>query len=333
MKTQIFKNSKYFLLMILFSGSVLTMSGQPAEKKISREYSVSEGFTLGIDNKYGEINIVNWEQDRVTVDITITVEARSESKAEELLKQIEIDISESKSEVYFDTEVEKINAGGKTTINIKYDVKAPAYINAMLEQSYGEVYIQELTGTAELEIRYGSLRATSLVNREQNSWNTLDLKYGNATIENVSALSAEVMYSELTVNTSQVLETESAYSKLFFGTVSELSAECKYDKLNVDLLEGILEVDGAYTNVSVVTISQGFSQVFIDLAYGNFKAGLESQAAFAIEAEVSFGSIRIPDGDYEMEKEATNQAVRGTIGGKSAAKILADIKYGNLVLE
>lgn len=333
MKNQIFKNSKYFLLMILFSGSVLTISGQPAKKQISKEYNVSEGFTLGVDNKYGEINIVNWDQDRVTVDITISVEARSESKAQELLNQIEIDISESKSEVYFDTEVEQINAGGKTTINIKYDVKAPAYINAMLEQSYGNVFIQELTGTAELEIRYGSLRATSLVNADQNVWNTLDLKYGDATIENVSALSAEVMYSELTVNASQVLETESAYSKLFFGKVLELSAECKYDRLTLDNLEGILEVDGAYTNVSVGTISRDFSQVFVDLAYGNFKAGLENQAAFAIEADVSFGSIRIPDGDYEMEKEATNQSVRGTIGGRSAAKILADIKYGNLVLE
>lgn len=333
MKNQIFKNSKYFLLMILFSGSVLTISGQPAKKQISKEYNVSEGFTLGVDNKYGEINIVNWDQDRVTVDITISVEARSESKAQELLNQIEIDISESKSEVYFDTKVEQINAGGKTTINIKYDVKAPAYINAMLEQSYGNVFIQELTGTAELEIRYGSLRATSLVNADQNVWNTLDLKYGDATIENVSALSAEVMYSELTVNASQVLETESAYSKLFFGKVLELSAECKYDRLTLDNLEGILEVDGAYTNVSVGTISRDFSQVFVDLAYGNFKAGLENQAAFAIEADVSFGSIRIPDGDYEMEKEATNQSVRGTIGGRSAAKILADIKYGNLVLE
>jgi len=333
MKSQIFKNSKYFLLMILFSGSLLIVSGQPSEKKISKEYTVSEGFTLGIDNEYVEINIVNWDQDRVTVHITISVEARSESKAEELLKKIDVDISESKSKVYFDTEVEQINVGGNTKINIRYDVKAPAYINAMLEQSYGNVYIQELTGTADLEIRYGSLRATSLVNKEKGSWNSLDLKYGNATIENVSALSAEVKYSELSVSTSHVLETESAYSKLFFGRVSELSAECKYDKLNLDLLDGILEVDGAYTNVSVGTISNGFSQVFIDLAYGNFKAGLEKQAAFAIEADVSYGSISIPDGNYEMEKEATNEAVRGTIGGRSDAKIFADIKYGNLVLE
>jgi hypothetical protein len=333
MKSLIFKNSMYVLLVILFSGSALTVSGQAAEKRISKEYRINQGFTLGIDNSYGEINIVNWEQDAVAVDITITVEARSESKAEEILKKIEIDISESSAEVYFDTEVEQINTGSNTTINVVYDVKAPAYINAMLEQSYGNVYIQELTGTAELEIRYGGLMATSLMNQDKNSWNVLDLKYGEATIEKVTALSVEVKYSELTVKESQVMEIESAYSKLFFGKVMELSAECKYDKLNLDFLKGVLEVDGAYTNVSVGTISNGFSEVLVDLAYGNFKAGLDKGAAFEIEADISFGSIRIPDGDYEMEKEATFEEVRGTIGGGSGAKILADIKYGNLVLE
>lgn len=333
MKNQIFKNRYAILLMVLFSGTLMTVSGQTSEKRINKEYNISEGFTLGIDNEYGEINIVNWDQDVVDVEITISVESKSESKAEDILEKIEIDISESKTRVDFDTEVEQVSTGGKTKINVVYDVKAPAYINATLEQSYGSMYIQEITGIAYLEVRYGSLMATALINQDRDSWNTLDLKYGEATIENVTALAAEVKYSELTVNESMVLETESAYSKLFLGKVVELSAECKYDKLNVDLLTGILEVDAAYTNVSVGRISNDFSEVFVDLAYGNFKAGMDQQPAFAIEADVSYGSINIPEGDYVTEKQAGNEEVRGTIGGGSVAKILADIKYGNLVLE
>lgn len=333
MKSLIFKQSLRFMLTLIFAGAFIQASGQVSEKRISKEYAVNEGFTLGIDNAYGEINIVNWNQDKVAVDITISVEARSESKAEELLKKIEIDISESRSEVYFDTEVEQINTTGKTNIKVVYDVKAPAYINAVLEQSYGNVYIQELTGTAVLEIKYGGLMATSLMNSGKDKWNTLDLKYGEATIEHVSALTAEIKYSELTVNESRVMETESAYSKLFFGKVNDLSAECKYDKLNLDLLTGVLEVDGAYTNVSVGTISEVFSEVNVDLAYGNFKANLSQQAAFAIEADVAYGSIRIPEGDYAREKQGTGEEVAGTIGGSSNARVLADIKYGNLVLE
>lgn len=333
MRNQIFKNRYAILLMVLFSGTIMTVSGQTSEKRINKEYNISEGFTLGIDNEYGEINFVNWDQDVVDVEITISVESKSESKAEDILEKIEIDISESKSRVDFYTEVEQVNTGGKTKINVVYDVKAPAYINATLEQSYGSMYIQEITGIADLEVRYGSLMATAFMNQDRDSWNTLDLKYGEATIEKVTALAAEVRYSELTVNESMVLETESAYSKLFLGKVVELSAECKYDKLNVDLLTGILEVDAAYTNVSVGRISNDFSEVFVDLAYGNFKAGLDPQPAFAIEADVSYGSINIPEGDYVKEKQAGNEEVMGTIGGGSVAKILADIKYGNLVLE
>lgn len=333
MKSLIFKNSMRFLLAIIFAGAFISATGQVSEKRISKEYNVSEGFTLGIDNEYGEINIVNWDQDKVSVEITISVESKSESKAEEILKKIDIDISESKTEVYFDTEVEQLNTSGKTNINVIYNVKTPAYINTVLEQSYGNVYIQELTGTAVLEIKYGSLMATSLVHRDKDKWNTLDLKYSEATIENVTALSADIKYSELTVNESLVLQTESAYSKLFFGKVTELSAECKYDKLNLDLFTGVLEVDGAYTNVTVGTISSDFSEVNIDLAYGNFKAGLEQQAAFDIEADVAYGSIRIPKGDYALEKQGGNEEVLGNIGGSSDARILADIKYGNLVLE
>lgn len=333
MKSLIFNNSLRILLTVICAGAFLTASGQVSEKRMSKEYPVSEGFTLGIDNEYGEINIVNWDQDKVSVEITISVEAKSESKAEDILKKIEIDISDSKSEVYFDTEVEQINTSGKTNIKVIYNVKAPAYINAVLEQSYGNVYIQELTGNAVLEIKYGNLMATSLANMDSDKWNTLDLKYSEATIEYATSLMADVKYSELTVNESLVLETESAYSKLFFGKVTELSAECKYDKLNLDLLAGVLQVDGAYTNVTVGNISNEFSEVNVDLAYGNFKAGLGPQAAFAIEADVSYGSIQIPKGDYATEKQGGNEEVLGTIGGRSDARILADIKYGNLVLK
>ena len=249
-----------------------------------------------------------------------------------MLEKIDIEISESKSEVNFDTDAENVNSTGKTKVNVVYDVKAPVWINADLEQSYGNVYIQELTGIAELEIRYGNLTATALMN-ETEDWNTLDLKYGAASIDHLTALTAEVKYSELTVKESGIMETESAYSKLFLGSVSELSSECKYDKLNIDMVESALHVDGAYTNVTVGELSKDFAEVVVDLAYGNFKAGLESGAAFKIEADVSYGSARIPDGDYMMEKQATNVEVDGNIGGKSDALLVADIKYGNLVLE
>ena len=332
MKNQQFKQRMRLLFILLLAGTLLPLSAQKADKKITEAYKVSNGFTLGVENTYGEINITNWDRNEVSVEVTVDVEARSQSKAEAMLDDIEISISESSNAVYFETEMDLKIIGGQKKINVRYDVKDPDYINVALEQKYGEVYVQELTGVADIEIAYGGLVAGRL-SPETGSWNSLEMAYGNADIEQVTALSAEVRYSEITIKRAGNLEIESAYSEFYLGEVNAIELESKYDKVMLKKLMGSLEIESAYTQVTLDQLSNRFNEIDAEMTYGNFTAGLEKGVSFDIEAEVVYGSIRIPKGNYSSDKQGMRQEVKGTVGAGGKSSITVEMKYGNLSLD
>jgi hypothetical protein len=317
----------------MLTGSTGIVSGQKAEKEINKNYNITEGFSLDITNKYGEINVVNWKKDELSVEIIITAEASSQSKAEELLKEVEIETSESRSDANFTTRINSKGMRGDNKIQVVYNVKTPEYLNITLVQSYGNIYIQDITGLANLELKYGNLTANRLAISDPDVWNNLDLAYGKAAIEYVNALNVEVQYSELNISGSDVLSVESAYSKLFLGNLIDLDIESKYDKLSAELLEGSMSIESAYTQVSVNRIIPGFTGIFAEMAYGNFKGSLDAKTAFMIDAETAYGSINIPEGDYQSSKEGNHEEVHGNVGGQTQSKVDVSIIYGNLVLK
>ncbi|HKK64067.1 MAG TPA: hypothetical protein VJ951_15995 [Bacteroidales bacterium] len=331
MKTQMYKRDKYLASILLAVMITIAGNAQTAEKMIEKSYAISKGFTLEIDNEYGETNIVNWDKDELSVVITITTEAGSQSKAEKMLERISVDIDERSSLVSFDTEIENMNASGTKDMMIIYDVKTPSYINATLEQSYGSMYIQELSGYTELEVKYGSLNANALYYQDDEKTNALDLAYGEADLAYVASLSAEVKYSKLSIDESETLILESAYSKYYLGNIVSLDLESKYDKLDVVQLSGSLILESAYTNVNIDNISEDFSLLKLDMKYGNFKGNLASPPSFEIDAFVDFGSIDIPEGNLHREKDGLSEEVIGTVGSGDGS-VTAELKYGNLTL-
>ncbi len=321
------------LVFVTIIPSAGIVNAQKAEKVISKEYTISEGFSIGISNKYGEINLVNWDKDLLSVEVIISTEANTQSRAEDLLKAIDIEIEKETSEVNFRTIIDANKLVGNNRIKIIYNVKAPAYISVDIKQSYGNVFIQDITGFAELELKYGNLTANSLAASETDRWNLLDLAYGKATLDYVNTMSIDIKYSELSIGDSELLSIESAYSKFSLGEVVNLDLQSKYDKLSVESLKGSLHLESKYTQVSVGTITHQFKAIYADMSYGNFKGGLDNNCAFNISAETDYGSIRVPEGDYLLTREGIRERVTGNIGGESDAVFEAEIRYGNLELK
>ncbi len=332
MKTLKYNTGTMLLTLLFVVGFTMTMQAQHAEKVIAKDYTISEGFTLGIDNQYGEINLVNWDQDECSVVVTVRAEAGSQSAADDLLKNVDIDISESDSRVEFETDISSNAMSGRKKINVSYEVKVPAYINVSLEQSYGHIYIQEIAGVAELDVRYGSLTADALSLSDSREWNSLDLAYGEADIAFVSALLVDMKYSNATLSESQMLEINSAYSKVFMDQVGELKIDSKYDKYTAAYLEESLNISSAYTQLTVDMISKNFTEINARMKYGNFKGGLENNTAFKIDAEVSYGSINIPEGNYELIRENTSEEAHGIVGSNPVASVSVSLRYGNFNL-
>ena len=330
MKNLRFKTGMSLLLALMFAGA--SVFGQKAEKEISKEYKITKGYTLNIDNKYGAIEVVNWDKSELSVLVKIETEASSEEKAESLLKRVTIDISEEKSAVYFETDIDFKKMVNNNKVKVTYMVKTPAFLNVNLEQKYGYIFIQDISGEANLEIKYGNLDAKMLVREQQDAWNNVDIAYGDGTIEETGALSTEVKYGGLTISKSTELSIESAYSKLYLGEVNILDIESKYGKVNMEQLKGSISVESAYTNVSLGLISADFEMIEAEMSYGNLKGELAPGASFKINAETAYGSISIPDGNYHSDKHGPRHEINGSVGSSSDSEINVSIRYGDLRL-
>jgi len=49
-------------------------------KKIHKEIQVSKDALIEIDNYYGDLNITSWDQDKVVIDVLITVKGKNSKK-------------------------------------------------------------------------------------------------------------------------------------------------------------------------------------------------------------------------------------------------------------
>jgi hypothetical protein len=350
MKKRVFKSKSLLLSLLLIVTVSFSLSAQDARREYSENYDVSKGMTLITDTKYSDVELITWDKSNVDILAVVEVDASSQSRAEEALKKIDIQIGKSGNNITVETEMENgWSRNVKTSITIT--IKAPAWVNLNLENSYGDLFIQEASGHVQVDLKYGNLKAGTLSRANEKPYSTLDLAYSDGLIDDAGWLEVEVSYSDLEINLSKMLFVDSKYSKLlgekaggivtdgmydkyYFDEVDSFVAELKYSGLKFGKLNKTLSLHSAYTNAKIETLSNGFDEVDAELSYGNLTMGLEAGAAFKFEGEAKYGNVSINTGD-RMSKTRENNYTRvwGNVGSNPKSSIYVITKYGNSSFE
>ncbi|MFZ5942087.1 MAG: hypothetical protein ACOYXB_16085 [Bacteroidota bacterium] len=337
------------LSVLLILGVSFSLSAQKAQKAISKSYDVSKTFDLSIENKYGEIKVLNWTKNVVDVQVEIIVEAASQAKADELLSGIDVAVSEGTDMASFITRFnEKEGWKDKTNVQVNYTVNLPEWVNADLKNKYGNLFIQTLSGKVKVDVAYGSFQIGTLSRGSSEPVNSVRLAYGEGTIENAGWLNVVLAYSNLTVNNSSSINIQSEYSKLFtekadvlaikgkydkyaIGEVSTLQLETKYSGLSVTKLYKSITLKSSYTGTKIDLIAGSVNSVNAEISYGNFKAGLEKGASFNVDCKVKYGELSLPSASgLTYNKDENESSAKGRIGSASAGELKVNLSYGNL---
>jgi len=346
----VYSKKSLFLSLLLIIGLSFSLSAQKAQKTISRSYNVNKTFDLQVDNKFGDIKVLNWTKDVVDVQVEIIVEAPSQTKAEDILKGIDVAISEGIDLASFKTKFGDDGGWGKNTeVQVNYTISLPVRVGVDLKNKYGDLFIQSLTGKAVIDVAYGSLKAESLGRGNEEPVNSLNLAYSNGTVENCNVLNVNLAYSDLTVGESKTLLVDSRYSKLYTTRGESLTIDGKYDKyglgvlgsliiktryssISVEKLSKLFEMDAAYTNTKIGTIASSVTGFKALAEYGNIKAGMEKGASFQVTGSARYGSLSFPEGSgLDVKHDEANETVSGKLGdGKGKMEI--DMRYGNAEL-
>ncbi len=343
-------NLRSLLLLLPITIVSFSLSAQDAMKEFSESFDVSKGITLAADIRYSDVEVLTWDKNTVDILVEIKVDASSKSKAEDQLSKIEVSIGKTGDVISLKTE---LNDGWsrKAKVDIHIIVNAPAYMNLDMSSSYGDLYIQELNGLIDLNLKYGNLQAGTLGRGNEKPYNTLDFAYSDAIIESAGWMNVGLAYSDMEVENSTMIFCESKYSKLMggktggiitegaydkyiFEEVDNFVAELRYSGIKFETLNKKLDVESKYTHVKVNHVSKDFKSISTASSYGNIYLNMEEGASFKIEGKTRYGNFNMAqDGKLSKVKENNSTKVWGTVGSAPKATVNLEANYGNITIE
>lgn len=360
MKTQMLKKSIIIVLVnILFFSSAYS-AGDEYSKKFHKEYNADKNTLLVIENKYGDVNINNWDKNQVLIDVTITVDESKKEKAIELLKYINVNFSNEGNTIKAITDIdEKFFKGSAFSFrdntnefSIDYDVKVPTDINLDLTNKYGSAFINEISGHSNIKIKYGKLRANKLLRGNTKPLNEIYLAYSKGDIEECGWVKLTIKYSKIEIEKSSALIAVTSYSKMYFNELSTLACESKYDKYEIGNINNFvgtsaytdlkfqkinkkLDLETRYGGCKVEEIPADFEKIKIDNKYGSIRLNIEENASYKLNGEAKYGNIDYPNtGKISRIQDNTETEISGIIGKnrdtQSTVKIYT--KYGSVKL-
>lgn len=339
-------------LTILILFFTFVSIAQPYTKELLQEYSIDESKYFQIVNKFGEVHIENWEQNKLSINVTITVDSKSEEKANDFFEKVEITFTEMDTLISAITELK--SSINNIDFSIDYEIFMPNYLRIDLTNSYGDVYIQELNGKSLMNIKYGTLHAEKLLFGETKPRSVLILSYSEGYIEECDWLKLKINFSEIKINKSEALIIKSKYSEIDIEETNSIVAESMYDQsfdieaienfvctgeyssYNIEKLSKLIKVDLKYSDLEVEKVEKNFTSLDITLKYANAEITIENSASYQLLAESEYGNIEIEnDENLSIDSDKTENSVKGLVGTdkNTSSKIIINAKYSDVNLE
>ena len=187
------------------------------QKSIKKTYIVNSNAGIDIDNKYGNISVSTWDEDKIDLDITIKVTGGNENWVNEKLNSIDIDITALKSMVTAITKIGNsslISKGSSNSFEINYVIKIPKNGTVKLNNRYGNISAVSLESTTDITCKYGKVNLGKL----NSSDNHIQIEYcQNSSIDYIKNGTIEARYSGLKINDSGNLNLDTNYTDLIIS--------------------------------------------------------------------------------------------------------------------
>lgn len=349
--------SKKHILAIL-SGIVIvaTVYAKDEEfvKEFKQSYETNKNTNLVLDNKYGNIDINNWNENRISISIIVKVKAVSKEKAEEMFNKIDISIFKEGDEITartdFSDDFGKVFNNRNNLLEIKYNVNMPSIIPLDLSNKYGNVFINELKSTSIIDVKYGNLKANRIIHNDQQpfteirlgysnatiqtcTWTKFDIKYSNIEMSDTKALIILSKYSKINVEKGTSIVTESKYDTYRLGRISNIVATAGYSNFKAEAISNKIQMDTKYTDMNVSYVPVNFEEIKLNTSYGNYKILLDPEASYKIDGYAKYAKVFIPESARVNRFNENNEyKVNGTVGNNQAtkSKISVSSNYGNI---
>jgi hypothetical protein len=260
----------HFVILLLLPLLTIANTGKPTgkhtkEKTIQKEFKVLPSTRLEVWNKYGNVGISTWDNDKIVIEAHVIVNGNNEQNLTTALKEILLDFSadDNKKKVKVET---KGLADIKLHKEIHYQIRVPRTCPLWITNHYGNVIIDDTDANVDIGVAYGSLIAGKL-----NGINSIAISYSqNTKIKFARTMTAYIYYADFKVEESRQLHIKKMQSSnISIGKIWSLTyLDCNYGTLEVDSITNGINGSSDYliTNIKSIT---GDLPIIMNAKYGS----------------------------------------------------------------
>jgi uncharacterized lipoprotein YehR (DUF1307 family) len=359
------------LLTVLSTAVFADKPDREFTKTYNREFSTTEKGMTALYNKYGNVNVKTWNDNKVKIDITILVNANDQKEADKIFERIQVNFTNTAGYIKAETMLNQNkdwwpaikNPGQDFKIN--YEVWMPVNNQLDLKNRYGNCYVSNLNGKLNAEVKYGDLRTETLgadadlymgygkayIAKVNNVYG--QISYGELNLKDARDLQLDTHYSDLNIDKAEDMRVTSKYDDFTLGTIDNLKLQTKYATLKIQKvrvayltagytdtkigsLGELVDADLTYGSFKIEALSRNFSDVNVVGKYTDVIVVAEQGANLRFDAEGSYCDLRYPNTATirKHNDKGGYEVVNGYLGDANAKGIVkVKLNYGDFVLK
>jgi len=348
---------KYITILIFTIPLAVTANNDKGkytkEKTIKKEFNVSPSALLKVSNKYGNLSLTSWDQDRIEIEVHIKTSGNNEEKVQQKLNEITVDFDASNTMVSAETIFNRNKSGwgwsnnNTVSMQINYTIKLPVKNSIDLTNDYGTISLDRIDGHAKINCDYGRLAIGELRGRN-NSLNfdytskseigyfnsgIINADYSGFTLEKAGDIELNADYTSSNITHMDNLTYSSDYGSLNIGEAKNIEGNGNYIGIKLGKINGNIAINADYGSIKISELTESAGNVNINADYTGVKIGYNPSYTFNFELKSSYGGISGIDGCTIQTKEIKNtkKYYKGNCGSENSTNFVnITTEYGSI---
>jgi hypothetical protein len=331
--------------------SITQLFAEEETRKISKSFNIRADTEIEVSNKFGNVIINRWDKNVLDLKVKIEARGKSASKTQEILDEIEIDISDRISSGSLTIETEIGNIRSNSSFSIHYEITMPDTNPLSLSNSFGNVFMGSYKGKLNVEVKHGQFQAEDLDEAnihisfsyarceiESLKSGKLDLGHSKMMVEDMGDVEITTQFSELDIENAGSISLDAKHGKFEIENIKSFQGDIQFAGLNIENLEESIILETSHGNgIYIEKVSRGFKKIEIDGEFSSIDITLESGATARLNFDLQFGNLKV-HGDginfNKVIKDHTTSEYEGYLGKQDAvSSIRVRTKHGNIRLD
>ena len=244
-----------FIGLIIAFGLADVNASDPARSTITESKTWTKSFDVNGDADFNlrcresDVNISTWDQNRVEVKVTLTVEAFEKEELDKMLKAFEPNISGSRTGVNVqnpDCTSEVVN-NKQTKIHInnqiikvksyhyRFEIKMPMLNHLNTKARFSNLKLGNHKGKINLELYECEITGGAIM----SILGQMDLKFCKGNLGSTKELNLNTYESDLNLGQTRILSMDSKFSDIKFNQVREAKITAYESELNLGITHSV----------------------------------------------------------------------------------------------